>query len=85
MMNVLEWSRRFQRMGLGFVLISLLYFSASVLLVYLLVASTLLPSSMLRPNGKILDLAVRCLWIAVPGAILWLTGWTLKSIAKNKD
>jgi hypothetical protein len=81
-MNVPEVARRIQRTGLLMVIVSLLFLGASLLLVCMLVALTILPTSILRPNGKILELSLHCLWLAVPGAILWLVGGVLECFAK---
>ncbi|MGD0941196.1 MAG: hypothetical protein ABR905_15940 [Terracidiphilus sp.] len=83
-MKVVELARRLQRAGRMMVLASLLYLGASVLLVCVLVALNILPASILRSNGKILQLVMECFWIGVPGSILWLVSWILAR-ATNKD
>ena len=83
-MNVVEVARRSQRTGRLLVLV-LLYFGASILVVCVLVALSILPTSILRPNNKLQQLVLECLWIAVPGVIFWLVGWIMARSANNKD
>ncbi len=84
-MNVPEVARRMQRMGRDFVLVFLLYLGGSILLVCLLVALTILPTSILRFNGKLEQLVLDCLWLGASGPIFWLVGWILARSANNKD
>ena len=83
--NVPDVAKRIQRWGLGVVFVSLLFLGASVLLVCVLVALTILPTSILRLNGKFQQLVLDCLWLGVSGPIIWLVGWILARSAKNKD
>jgi hypothetical protein len=84
-MNVPDVAKRIQRWGLGVVFVSLLFLGASVLLVCVLVALTILPTSILRLNGKLQQLVLDCLWLGVSGPIIWLVGWILARFANNKD
>ena len=84
MKNVPVMARMIQRAGLYIVILSLMYLGTSVLLVCALGVMGLLPASNLQSSGKILQLVLNCLWLAVPGVIIWLVGRNMARSA-NKD
>ena len=79
-MNALEGSRRMKRIG------QLLIFAALTLLLLLwavILSLNLWRSSPIGVAPGLLDLLFVFLFIAAPGAALWVAGWIMEGFAKN--
>jgi hypothetical protein len=77
-MNVAEGASRMKRAGRWMILIAL---AACVFLLFLTALSFLLPQYLPRYGTS--DMILLLLFIAFPGAFLWLAGWILEGFAKE--